>query len=1042
MNLNERQKLFANPSKEYRGKPFWSWNGKLEQKELEYQIDVMKEMGFGGYFMHSRTGLETEYLGKEWFDLINSCADYGQERDMESWLYDEDRWPSGCAGGIVTREEKYRAMYMDMFFVSAEEWETYQKDSWSAGVFALTNFRDGIFETKRKIEAGDKLADNETVVEFRFSYHACSDGCNETTAADTMNKEAMEKFIELTHEKYQENCGDRIGKTILGIFTDEPTRGMIFSDYAGYIYRGAYTPRLFEEFEKRFGYSLQDNLPELYLRTGQGELSRVKRDYIEVCQELFLEAYSIPIDKWCREHNMIFTGHVVQEDSLSSQTLFLGSLMRFYEYQEYPGIDMLTENNWSYWMAKQIQSVARQLDKKKVLSELYGATGWNMDFEGYKNIGDWQALFGINFRCPHLSWYTMKGEAKRDWPASILHQSFWHHDFAYVEDYFSRIHVARDGEQSLCELLVLSPIESVWARCYGGCFKGLKSADPEITRLEEQYAGVFHALTDERIDFDYGDEDILARHGKVENGFLYVGKASYKKILVAGVDTMRSSTLALLQEFEKQGGEVIFSGEVPAYIDAVSNDAAKKLAESCVRIPFEKEAIAKACASGSEVKILSKQNVSVYAQANQIEGGRMVMLLNMDRDNDCRDLTIDLGKGFGLELWDPRSGKVIEPAYQVKDGSVIITIDLEKGGERLYLVTEQKRSLDLPEATQTAAALEVPDVFDYQLTERNICVLDMVSVRLENGTEVPCMEVLKADRALRDIWGLPYRGGGMLQPWYQIKYKGGNTELVSAVELKYALKVQTVPKKVWLVVEELAHIQEIYVNDTRIPLKSVGRWLDICFDELEISGTAFREGDNQITIVLDYYKTSGIEAVYLLGDFGVEVNGDKVQMTVLPQKLSVGDISVQGLPFYTGSVIYKTEGLEDKNLLVAVEQFGGSLVKLHGSCQEQKTVIAFPPYQAEINGLTGIEVVFNRKNTFGPFHEVHRGMSGLEASMIRSAFGDVPGYGKELREISPDCFTTTGESWTQDYRLAKQGLLAKPGIWEKWSAGPKETHET
>ena len=209
------------------GKPFWSWNGKLEEKELKYQIDVMKEMGFGGYFMHSRTGLETEYLGEEWFELINSCADYGQELNLESWLYDEDRWPSGCAGGMVTREEKFRAMNLDMFLLSAEEWEAYQPDLWSVGVFALENLKNGIFSGKRKLHAGDSVSVNETVVEFRCSYYPCSDGCNETTAADTMNVEAMEKFIELTHEKYAQNCGDRIGTSIMGIFTDEPTRGTI-----------------------------------------------------------------------------------------------------------------------------------------------------------------------------------------------------------------------------------------------------------------------------------------------------------------------------------------------------------------------------------------------------------------------------------------------------------------------------------------------------------------------------------------------------------------------------------------------------------------------------------------------------------------------------------------------------------------------------------------------------------------------------------------------------------------------------------------------
>ena len=109
MRLEERQRLFEKPIAKFRGKPFWAWNGKLREEELKRQIDIMKEMGFGGFFMHSRTGLETEYLGDEWFSLINACADYGKRKEMETWLYDEDRWPSGSAGGIVTEEPRYRA---------------------------------------------------------------------------------------------------------------------------------------------------------------------------------------------------------------------------------------------------------------------------------------------------------------------------------------------------------------------------------------------------------------------------------------------------------------------------------------------------------------------------------------------------------------------------------------------------------------------------------------------------------------------------------------------------------------------------------------------------------------------------------------------------------------------------------------------------------------------------------------------------------------------------------------------------------------------
>src|SRR5688572_29480569 len=101
--------LFRQPTAAYRGAPFWSWNNKLDIPQLLRQIDCFKQMGFGGFHVHSRTGLDTEYLGGEFMAAVVACTEKAAAEGMFSWLYDEDRWPSGFAGGIVTREERFRA---------------------------------------------------------------------------------------------------------------------------------------------------------------------------------------------------------------------------------------------------------------------------------------------------------------------------------------------------------------------------------------------------------------------------------------------------------------------------------------------------------------------------------------------------------------------------------------------------------------------------------------------------------------------------------------------------------------------------------------------------------------------------------------------------------------------------------------------------------------------------------------------------------------------------------------------------------------------
>ena len=101
--------LFRNPTAEYRGTPFWSWNDLLTKEELERQIDIFRAMGLGGFHMHVRTGLKNRYLSDEFMALVRACVDKAKANEMLAWLYDEDRWPSGAAGGLVTKDPRFRA---------------------------------------------------------------------------------------------------------------------------------------------------------------------------------------------------------------------------------------------------------------------------------------------------------------------------------------------------------------------------------------------------------------------------------------------------------------------------------------------------------------------------------------------------------------------------------------------------------------------------------------------------------------------------------------------------------------------------------------------------------------------------------------------------------------------------------------------------------------------------------------------------------------------------------------------------------------------
>ena len=99
--MKEFENKLKSPPKKYRPVPFWSWNERLNVEETKRQIRLMDEAGLGGFFMHARGGLQTEYLSREWFDNVSASLDEGEKRDMSAWGYDENGWPSGFGGGKV-----------------------------------------------------------------------------------------------------------------------------------------------------------------------------------------------------------------------------------------------------------------------------------------------------------------------------------------------------------------------------------------------------------------------------------------------------------------------------------------------------------------------------------------------------------------------------------------------------------------------------------------------------------------------------------------------------------------------------------------------------------------------------------------------------------------------------------------------------------------------------------------------------------------------------------------------------------------------------
>ena len=255
---------FQNPDSRFRGKPFWAWNGKLSEGELRWQIRAMKKMGLGGFFMHSRVGLSTPYLSKEWMELVKACVDEAEKQGMEAWLYDEDRWPSGAAGGLVTKDPAYRHKNLKLTITRNP---SSARSSDVLGIWMGEVDDDQVFNLQ-KVDALSipELSAKSIYLIFSLEADENSPWFNGYTYLDTMNHEAVKKYIEVTHEAYRREISAEFGKNVPGIFTDEPYYGHAHSMYrelenGDVIEMIPWTPRLPEIFQHETLYLLLlDNL--------------------------------------------------------------------------------------------------------------------------------------------------------------------------------------------------------------------------------------------------------------------------------------------------------------------------------------------------------------------------------------------------------------------------------------------------------------------------------------------------------------------------------------------------------------------------------------------------------------------------------------------------------------------------------------------------------------------------------------------------------------------------------------------------------------
>jgi len=975
---------FHNPSREYRGVTLWMLNDKLEVDEIVRQLEGFADAGWGAVIGRTFNGLRTEYLSDEWMDMVARIVERAEQLGLRVWL---------------------QAGYMPSAIPNLDPVQAH---------------RGLAMRTK-----GEVVSEGEVVLCEDDAYGYCKRVL--ATTLDLLNREAVTDYLDQAYrDPWHSRFAEHFGKTIEAIWVDEPH------------FRPPLLPwseRLPATFAQQWGYDIAEHVPSLFRPVG--DHYRVRHHYWRTVLSMFIEAYFEPVGRWCEEHHVKFSGHLMGEDTLNNQIAFTGAIMPCYEAMQLPGVDHLTMSlGWPtlkkfILTPKQVSSAATQLGKREVLAEMYAVSSQGLTFEDRKQIADWMAVLGINYRCYHGSFYSLRGRRKRIYVPHLSHQQPWWPDNRLIADHFARLSYALRRGQTRADVLVLHPVESVFC-----LYDPTTMADPHDRMGEEEDVKDFDTrlvnLCDNLLKihrgFEFGDETLMAKHGEATAQGLRIGQMTYKVAILPDLITIRGTTLALLERFAEQGGTVLSAGELPTRLDGVEDaDLAKRLAiaRPVANEPaLLKQALDSTCPPEIEITASAGDAGGVWVNARQVEDGRLYFITNTSREAGVDGEMVIRAAG-SLEEWDLNTGGICEAACASRDGATVVPLSLPPLGSRLLFLKEGAAPSP-PTEPRRSVTKAVPLSMRGPVVRHspNVLTLDMCRLRKGEGA-----------------WGDPLPVIAVQELLEEEDYHG-------PITLMFGFAAETKPTSLQVVVEDAAQY-DIRVNGQPAQYAGLPYYIDRAFHPVEATDFV-REGENTIELSIDFEplgqasfslarlfeKREGVEleSIYVIGDFAVRGSISSAEphprcirygpnFVITEEATSTGDFTADGYPFYAGRITYsETVRLErptgDQQVLLELPGLDAVLAKVCVNGQLAGEIL-WPPYEVDVtrhvsdgDNEIAIEFVSSLRNLLGPHHR----STGEPSHTWGTAFDFPPDRGRRSYPEDPEA------AWTDDYFFLHFGV--------------------
>lgn len=1030
--LAKLRQTFACPPVDYRPAPFTVLNDEYEEGQGEMQLTRLLEeltaAGYGGVYLHPRPGLITEYLSPRWFSLIRHCISECKRLGLIPHLYDENSYPSGFAGGHVpAKVPEARSRYVTLKKGKGR----IDLPIESLGLYRWTNGRPA-----SPLRSPEVVDDIEWVA-FTLADFPPMPWHGDTIYSSLLDPRTAKTFLQTTHDLYYRELGE-LWKNVPSIFTDEPH--LPGSGHGPWSPGLHLTPYVLGQFQQRLGYDLRRHIAELFFNIGN--FRKTRYDFYDLCHRLWMENWALPLESWCKDHDIKLTGHYLEHDwpcpyatpghvhmlahmDWPGTDMLMGFLLKGHDFYEVQGFDPAPPGCEPHGLLylRQVHSLANQLAKERIMDEAWGAGGNESAPEDWMRIGRWLIVHGVNLLVPHSSWDTIRGGRKADHPQNFGPQSPWFEYLRPLNDELARLCWITNQGQCLNRVLVIDSLTSAFCAArkadafeeevlmntgFDWSSSHIEASLLSILPLKRQADQFAQDLAEAQIDFDLGDEYVIEEFGQVNDAGLHIGQRSYPLIvLMPGLNHLRSSTLQLLSEHLVSGGRILALSGEEFFLDGVASGALSIL-QSTFPEQFEWcENTAGLCSKITDIfspRLSFSGEVPPTGIAHMhrfTDAGEVFYIVNSSDQPLVTEACLSTSKEVVVSL-DPRTGNVTKSTCRSTATGLCLPLSIPLGGAAVLLATNAHDE-DTPSRAMPNSLLHDHQSAELILAERcsdNVLVIDFCELEV-NGTTHSNEAVVAANRRYWQAHGLETYGWNLLIQYRdQIVARDESMHPESGGVVRYCFEIAPEVKLASLkLAVECPEVWNIAINGVPISFEAGNKFRDPRILMIPIGDHA-QVGTNIVTLVGKPFSVrQEIDQIYVLGDFSCQA-GEIGFRIVPPIPLSWGAWKSLGMPFYDGMVSYKIRlPIETKELIFSREEFGGALIivtqhgKELGRMWEAPWKICLPELTGESMELL---VVGLPKNLFGPWHDPrHRWGLGSPTMWIGENIPTTPQAGEK-----------------------------------------------